>query len=117
MALYGRDLLLPLIRHLDGTSGRRWSKSGPLTGQARTALFPTSADTGSLTSKPDPDASGWLCWRLCLSVDRLVRRAFPVAAASRKDRRKFRPSVCQLAEGDHPRLLRWPKIQPREPEV
>jgi len=25
MALYGRDLLLPLIRHLDGTSGRRWS--------------------------------------------------------------------------------------------
>jgi hypothetical protein len=48
MALYGRDLLLPLTGHLDGTSGRRWSKSGPLTGQAQTALFPTSADTRKL---------------------------------------------------------------------
>jgi len=53
MALYGRDLLLPLTGHLDGTSGRRWSKSGPLHGQARTALFPTSADHTSLTSKPE----------------------------------------------------------------
>jgi len=25
MALQGRDLLLPLYGHLDGTSGRRWS--------------------------------------------------------------------------------------------
>jgi len=53
MALYGRDLLLPLTRHLDGTSGRRWSKSGPPHGQAQTALFPTSADNRSLTSKPE----------------------------------------------------------------
>ena len=50
----GRDVLLPLYGHLDGTSGRRWSKSGPLHGQARMALFPTSADQQRLTSKPKP---------------------------------------------------------------
>jgi hypothetical protein len=40
MALYGRDLLLPLYGHLDGTSGRRWSKSGPLHGQAQSGALP-----------------------------------------------------------------------------
>src|SRR5205085_5214430 len=29
MALHGRDLLLPLNGHLDGTSGRRWSRQRP----------------------------------------------------------------------------------------
>jgi hypothetical protein len=32
---------------------RRWSKSGPLHGQARTALFPTSADHTGVTGKPE----------------------------------------------------------------
>jgi hypothetical protein len=40
MALYGRDLMLPLTGHLDGTSGRRWSKSGPLHGQAQSGALP-----------------------------------------------------------------------------
>jgi len=84
MALYGRDLLLPLTRHLDGTSGRRWSKSGPLHGQARTALFPTSADTASLTSKPDPAA-----------CENPARRSF---ASERGSGSRTRRSVAYRAE-------------------
>ncbi len=32
---------------------RRWSKTGPLTGQAQSGALPTSADQQSLTSKPE----------------------------------------------------------------
>src|SRR5437763_1212504 len=33
--------------------GRRWSKTGPLHGQAQTGALPTSADPQRMTSKPD----------------------------------------------------------------
>jgi hypothetical protein len=56
MALYGRDLLLPLYGHLDGTSGRRWSKSGPLHGQAQSGALPDiRRQHRSLTSKPEAE--------------------------------------------------------------
>ena len=56
MALSGRDLLLPLYGHLDGTSGGAGLKAALCTGKPKAALFPTSADHGSLTSKPKAEA-------------------------------------------------------------
>jgi hypothetical protein len=54
MALYGRDLLLPLTGHLDGTSGRRWSRHWPSErASPKAALFPTSADRPIISSKPE----------------------------------------------------------------
>jgi hypothetical protein len=57
MALHGRDLLLPLKGHLDGTSGRRWSKAALCTGKPKAAFFPTSADPHIISSKPKATAA------------------------------------------------------------
>ena len=44
MALYGRDLLLPLNGHLDGTSGGAGLKAALCTGKPKSGAHPTSAD-------------------------------------------------------------------------
>ena len=56
MALYGRDLLLPLNGHLDGTSGGAGLKAALCTGKPKCGALPTSADKQSLTSKPVGEA-------------------------------------------------------------
>ncbi len=48
MALYARDLLLPLNEHLDGTSGGAGLKAALCTGKPKSGALPTSADTRKL---------------------------------------------------------------------
>jgi len=55
MALWARP---PVAAHRASRRnvGRRWSKRGPLHGQAQTGARPTSADPQRMTSKPKGDA-------------------------------------------------------------
>ena len=48
MALQGRDLLLPLNRHLDGTSGGAGLKRALYTGKPKIGALPTSANNAKL---------------------------------------------------------------------
>src|SRR5947209_4735332 len=82
-------------------AGRRWSKRGPLNGQAQTGALPTSADPQRMTSKPRAGVSSDRR-RLPLSIRRVLldlsQRASTATLVSRMALRPQAPEIRALRD-------------------